>query len=520
VSTPMIIVLALFGAGAGAVIGFFLGRKREDASSGSADAQADKLLSAATTEAETIRKNAELEAKELVIKARTGAEEKANRRSEQLEEQRSELVKKEEDVHGLQQQLQERQTSLDKKDRDVERREKGAAEAAVSATEKLQKAQAKLEELARLSPEEAREQLMDQMRDEARQASAAEIRKIEEQTEKDARERAVTIIATAVQRYASEYVAERTVSVLQLPSDEMKGRIIGREGRNIRAIEAATGVDLIIDDTPEAVILSCFNPVRREVARIGLARLIADGRIHPSRIEDVVKRATDEVNASCKEAGEQAVFDLGLHRVHPELIRILGELRFRSSYAQNLLQHAIEVGFISGLIASELGVAVKQARRAGLLHDIGKAVPHETEGSHAQVGAALAKKYGESPKVVHAIEAHHGDTEPETVLAHIVDVANQLSARRPGARRERLASYVQRLADLEQLCLAHKGVDKAYAIQAGREIRVVVENSVVNDDMAVMMSKDIAREVEDQLAYPGQIRVCVIRESRSSDMAR
>jgi len=300
----------------------------------------------------------------------------------------------------------------------------------------------------------------------------------------------------------------------------MKGRIIGREGRNIRALEAATGVDLIIDDTPEAVILSCFNPVRREIARLVLTRLIADGRIHPSRIEELVKRCTDEVTAGCKEAGEQAVFDLGLHRVHPELVRLLGELRFRASYAQNLLQHSVEVGFLAGTIAAELDVSVKLARRAGVLHDIGKAIPHEIEGSHAAAGAHAAKKYGENAKVVHAIEAHHGEVEASSLLAHIVDAANRLSASRPGARRERLETYVQRLHHLEKLCKAYEGVEKAHAIQAGREVRVIVENHTVTDEMALVLSKDIARQVEEELTYPAQIKISVIRESRASEMAR
>jgi ribonuclease Y len=307
--------------------------------------------------------------------------------------------------------------------------------------------------------------------------------------------------------------------VVQLPNDDMKGRIIGREGRNIRALEAATGVDVIIDDTPEAVILSCFNPVRREVARLALTRLISDGRIHPSRIEEVVKRCEDEVDAGCKEAGEQVVFDLGLHRVHPELVKRLGQLRFRASYAQNLLQHSAEVGYTSGIIAAELGFGVKLARRAGLLHDIGKTVDHEVEGSHAKVGADLARKYGESPKVVHAVAAHHDEEEPTHVLDLIVSAANRLSSQRPGARRERLHTYVQRLDDLERLCKDLKGVDKVYAIQAGREVRIIVDNDAISDEQAIILSKDIAKKVEEELTYPGQIKVCVIRETRSGATA-
>jgi ribonuclease Y len=346
------------------------------------------------------------------------------------------------------------------------------------------------------------------------------VKRIEDQARAEADEKSRMIVAAAVQRYASEYVAERTVSVVPLPSDDLKGRIIGREGRNIRALEAATGIDLIIDDTPEAVVISCFHPVRREIARIALTRLIADGRIHPSRIEEMVEKATEEVDQQCKEAGEQAVFDLGLGRVHPELVKLLGRLKFRSTNAQNLLQHSIEVGFLAGAIAGELGLAVKTARRAGLLHDIGKAVDHEAEGSHAAVGAQTAKKYGEPPAVCHAIEAHHGEIAPVDVLDHIVDAANVLSGQRPGARREMLESYVQRLGDLEKIATSFDGVEKAFAIQAGREVRVLVENARVTDEQARVLSRDIVRKVEAELAYPGQIRVAVIRETRATDYAK
>jgi ribonuclease Y len=310
------------------------------------------------------------------------------------------------------------------------------------------------------------------------------------------------------------------VSVVSLPSDELKGRIIGREGRNIRALEAATGIDLVIDDTPEAVIVSCFNPLRREIAKLALTRLIADGRIHPTRIEEVVARCTEEVEAQCRDAGEQAVFDLGLHKMHPELIKAIGRLKFRSSYGQNLLQHSIEVGQLAGLMAGELGLHVKLARRAGLLHDIGKGIDQEIEGSHAAVGAQLAKKLNEPAQVVAAIAAHHGEEAHASVLSHIIDAANVLSGQRPGARQELLASYVQRLHDLEKLAQSFAGVEKAYAILAGREVRVIVENARVSDEQAAMLAKDIARRIEDQATYPGQVRVAVIRETRSTDYAR
>ncbi|MFP4454081.1 MAG: ribonuclease Y, partial [Desulfobacterales bacterium] len=327
------------------------------------------------------------------------------------------------------------------------------------------------------------------------------------------------IMATAIQRYAGDFVAERTVSVVQLPDDEMKGRIIGREGRNIRALEAATGIDLIIDDTPEAVILSGFNPVRREVARLSLLRLIEDGRIHPARIEDVVKKIDQEVEAAIKEAGNQAAFDLGVHGISNELIKYLGRLKFRTSYAQNVLQHSVEVGFLCGAMAAELGLNVKLAKRMGLLHDIGKAIDHEVDGSHAEIGARLAKKHGESPKVVHAIAAHHEDITPESVYDLLVQAADSLSGARPGARKELLENYIKRLEDLEAVAREAKGVANAYAIQAGRELRVIVDGGRMSDDDAVLLSKDIVKKIEEKLTFPGQIKVTVIRETRAVEYA-
>ncbi len=511
--------MALLALLAGVVVGVLVHRQSEKARVGSAQSQAEKLLAAATSEADAIKRNAELEAKEIVFRAKSEAEEDSHKRLAELQKQQERLLKREESLERKGDQLTSQDAELTRKEQDLARREKAAEASARQSAELLARAEKKLEELASMTREQAREVLVRQMTDEAKQMAAAEIKKIEEETEREARQRSVTIIASAVQRFASEYVTERTVSVVQLPNDDMKGRIIGREGRNIRALEAATGVDLIIDDTPEAVILSCFNPLRREVARLSLTRLIADGRIHPSRIEEVVKRCMEEVEASCKEAGEQAVFDLGLHRVHPELIKLLGQLKYRAAYAQNLLQHSVEVGFLAGIIAA-LEVSVKQARRAGLLHDVGKAVEHDQEGSHARVGAELCKKYGESPKIVHAVAAHHGEEPPNSVLAYLVDTANRLSSQRPGARRERLQSYVQRLHDLEKICRSHQGVEKVYAIQAGREVRVILENETMNDEQAVILSKDIARKVEEELTYPGQIKVCVIRETRATALAR
>jgi ribonuclease Y len=377
-----------------------------------------------------------------------------------------------------------------------------------------------MEKVAGLTQAEARAALVAEIQDEARQAAAAEVKKIEDEAQATAEARSKAIIAAAIQRYAGEYVAERTVATVPLPSDDMKGRIIGREGRNVRALEAAIGIDVIIDDTPEAVVISCFNPVRREIARLALTRLIADGRIHPTRIEEAVEKATEEVEQQCREAGEQAAMDLGIGRLPAELVRLVGRLKLRSTNAQNLLQHSIEVGTLAGAMAAELGLPVKLARRAGLLHDIGKAVDQEAEGSHAVIGAQTARKHGEAPRICHAIEAHHGDVAATDLLDHLVDAANVLSGQRPGARRELLESYVQRLYDLEKIAASFPGVEKAYAIQAGREVRVLVENSRVSDEQARLLSKDIARKVEAQLAYPGQIRVSVIRETRATDYAK
>ncbi len=371
-----------------------------------------------------------------------------------------------------------------------------------------------------MSTQEARDYLLEKINGEARQEAAIILKRIETETREAADKKAKEIISLAIARYAGEYVAEKTVTAVPLPNDEMKGRIIGREGRNIRALETATGVDLIIDDTPEAVLISCFNPVRREVARIALERLIADGRIHPARIEEIIKKVEKEVDTAIREAGEQATFDVGVYGINPEFIRILGRLKYRTSYAQNVLQHSIEVAFLCGVMASELGINVKRAKRAGLLHDIGKAVDHEVEGPHAIIGADLAKKYGESQEVIHAIAAHHEDVRPETVLAVLVQAADALSGARPGARREMLESYVKRLTDIEAIATSFPGVQKSFAIQAGREIRIMVDSGKVSDAEAVLLCRDVAKKIESELSYPGQIKVIVIRETRIVDYAK
>ncbi|MCA9674773.1 MAG: ribonuclease Y, partial [Myxococcales bacterium] len=485
-----------------------------------ADDEAARLRAAAAAEVEEIKKAAQVEGKEAAFKLKAEVEDELRARRAELARDQEELSRKERDLDRARKDAEKRAAELDKKERSVD----GRTRQADAALEKAEAAQAaakqQLEEIAGLSAEQARKRLEDEVRTQAQLAAAAEIKKIEEAAAEEASARAKTIVATAIQRYASEFVAERTVSVIPLPSDDLKGRLIGREGRNIRALEAATGIDLIIDDTAESITISCFHPVRREIARLAISALVADGRIHPTRIEEVVRKAEKEVDKACKEAGEQAVFDLGLHRVHPELVRLLGTLRFRSSHAQNLLAHSVEVGYLAGLMAAEVGASVKLARRAGLFHDLGKAVDHEQEGDHAEVGAALVRKYGESPKVAQAIASHHGSPAPQSLLDHVVDAANQLSAARPGARRETLASYIRRLDDLEAICTGFEGVSRAFALQAGREVRVIVENDRVDDAGAMVLSRQIATKIEHEASYPGQVRVVVVRETRASDYAR
>ncbi|HBE44028.1 MAG TPA: ribonuclease Y, partial [Deltaproteobacteria bacterium] len=429
------------------------------------------------------------------------AQKEANldRKTEIIEKREEELAKKERDVSN-------RQSTFDKKVREYE----GL----------LVKERERLEKISGLTSEEAKKILMQTMEEAARFESLKISKRIEEEAREQAEKKAKEIVLLAMQRYAGDYVAEDTVSVVPLPGEEMKGRIIGREGRNIRALEAATGVDIIIDDTPEAVILSCFNPIRREVARISIEKLISDGRIHPARIEEIVSKVAEEMEQKIKDAGEQAIFDLGIHNLHPELVKLVGKLKFRSSYAQNVYQHSLEVAFICGIVASELKVNVKDAKRAGLLHDIGKAVDHEIEGSHAMIGADLAKKYGENEDIVHAILAHHEDVEVTGLLDVVVQSADALSGARPGARREMLETYIKRLGDLEQIANSFDGVEKSYAIQAGREIRIVVNSEKVNDETIYMLSKDIAKKIESDLSYPGQIKIVVIRETRAVEYAK
>lgn len=515
-----ILVGLVVGVLVGIAAGVMMARRTSAEAAAVADAQAKKLLDAAQAEAEALRRDAELQSKELAFKVKAEAEEELRQRKSELAKRETSTATREDQLERKVRDAQRQAEELARKERQLGQREQSAETMSKQAEQALGSANAKLEKIAGMTTAEARQVLVDQMMDEAKKAAAGEIKKIETEAKEEAAEKAKRIIGTAIQRYAGEYVAERTVSVVPLPSDDMKGRLIGREGRNVRALEAATGTDLIIDDTPECITISCFNPVRREIARLAIGKLVADGRIHPTRIEEVVQKCEREIGDVCKEAGEQAVFDLGLHRVHPELVKVLGQLKFRASYAQNLLVHSIEVGYLAGVMAGELGLNVKAARRAGLLHDIGKGVDHEQEGPHALVGAALAKKYGESPKVCQAIAAHHEDVPAESVLDHIVAAANLLSGQRPGARRETLESYVQRLGDLEKMAKSFGGVEKAYALQMGREVRVIVENSALTDEQAVILSRDLAKRIEAEATYPGQVRVCVIRETRASDYAK
>ncbi len=519
-NAAMYLVWILVVAGAALAAGVLVGRRFWLRRSDALRREAEAVLEEARKEAEILRKEARIKAKEAALAEKDRAEKELERRKDEilalekrLQQREANLEKKQETLERREARLEARETQLEQRVKEVERR---AAEVEARSAEVVKT----LERVSGMTAEQAKEELKQTLLAEARHEAARQVREIEEEARKTADNKAKEIISLAIQRYAGEYVSERTVTTVQLPNEEMKGRIIGREGRNIRAIEAATGVDLIVDDTPETVLLSGYNPVRREVARIALERLIADGRIHPARIEEVVRKVSKEVEREIRETGEQATFDVGVHGIHPELVNLLGRLKFRSSFAQNVLTHSLEVAFLCGIMAAELGINVKKAKRAGLLHDIGKAVDHEVEGSHAAIGADLARKYGESKEIVHAIAAHHDEVKPETVLAVLVQSADALSAARPGARREMLETYVKRLEDLERIANSFDGVAKSYAIQAGREIRIMVNSDRVDDDEAVLLARDVARKVEKELSYPGQIKVTVIRETRAVDYAK
>ncbi|WP_376769304.1 ribonuclease Y [Pelorhabdus rhamnosifermentans] len=508
-----ILIAALIFAILGTGIGYMARKKIAEAKYASAEEAAQKLIEDAEKMGEAKKKEVLLEAKEDIHKLRSEVERESKERRNDLQRLERRLLQKEEN-------LDRKMDSLEKKDEMLNRKENEIDKSREKINELYAKQLSELERVSGLSSEEAKKILLTNVEEEVRHETAIMIKEIQQQAKEDADKNAREIISLAIQRCAADHVAETTVSVVALPNDEMKGRIIGREGRNIRTLETLTGVDLIIDDTPEAVILSGFDPVRREVARIALEKLITDGRIHPARIEEMVEKAQKEVEQKIKEAGEQATFDTGVHGLHPEIIRLLGRLKYRTSYGQNVLKHSVEVSHLAGVMAAELGVDVMLAKRAGLLHDLGKAIDHEVEGPHVTIGADLAKKYRESAEVVNAIGAHHGDEEPTTVQAVLVAAADAVSAARPGARRETLESYLKRLTRLEEIAESFEGVEKSFAIQAGREVRIMVKPDKVDDLASIRLVRDIVKKIESELEYPGQIKVTVIRETRAVDYAK
>jgi ribonuclease Y len=516
-SGALLVLVALI---LGMLTGFYIRKMILESRIESVESLAKKILDEARKEAEAVKKEATLQAKDQLFQMKVEFDKETKERRLELNILEKRLLHKEENLEKKIATLDGKETEVSSKQKSLDKLEKELKEAESHYQQLVQDQKDQLKRLAGISSEEARNLLLKAMEREIRTDAARMVKRIEGEAREVADKKAKEIIGLAIKRYASEYVAEQTVSVVNLPNEEMKGRIIGREGRNIRALEAATGVDVIIDDTPEAVILSAFNPIRREVARRSLEQLIVDGRIHPARIEEIVEKVSQEMEVNIREAGEEAAFDVGVHGLHPELIKLLGKLRYRTSYAQNVLQHSSEVAFLCGIMAAELGLNIKQAKRAGLLHDLGKAVDHEVEGPHALIGADLAKRYGESTKVVHAINAHHEDIPPETVLAVLVQAADTLSGARPGARREMLETYVKRLEELEKIARSFNGVSKTYAIQAGREVRLIVESDRVNDDEAALLCREAAKKIETELTYPGQIKVTVIRETRAVEYAR
>ncbi len=511
------IILIIAGVLAGCAVGFIVGmtyrKKVAEREIGSAEAEATRIINEAIRGGESRKKELLLEAKDEIHRSRTEHE-------KEVKERRSELSKQERRLQQKEETLDKKADAFERKEEELNKKLQKAAQTQAEADELRARQQQVLEDLSGLTRDQAKEYLLQSVEEEVRHETAVKIREIEAQLKDEADEKAREILSTAIQRCAADHAAEVTVSVVPLPNDEMKGRIIGREGRNIRTLETITGVDLIIDDTPEAITVSSFDPVRREVARLALEKLIADGRIHPTRIEDMVEKAKREVDRTIREEGERACYETGVNGLNPELVKILGRQKYRTSYGQNVLNHSIEVAHIAGLMASELGVDVAMAKRAGLLHDLGKSIDHEVEGSHVQLGADLARKYKENPVVVNAIEAHHGDVEPKTVIAVLVQAADAVSAARPGARRENVENYIRRLQKLEELTGSWPGVEKAYAIQAGREVRIMVKPEVVTEDNMTIMARDIAKKIEAELEYPGQIKVNVIRETKAVEYAK
>lgn len=501
----------------GGVVGVFTGIKvRKNTAEkeiGSAEEEAKRIVSEAIKTGEAKKKEAVLEGKDEVHKFRTESEKEISERRKEVQRQERRVQQKEESLDRKLDHMEQREEKVNKKLKEADEK--------LEEIEALKKSQFEmLEKISGYTAEQAKSYLLSQLEDELVHEKSVKIMEYQEQLKEEADDKARNIISLAIQRLAADQVAEATISVVPLPNDEMKGRIIGREGRNIRAIETLTGVDLIIDDTPEAITLSCFEPVRREVARIALEKLISDGRIHPARIEETVEKARREVDATIKREGERAVLEAGVHNIHPEIVKLLGRLRYRTSYGQNVLNHSLEVSYLSGMMASELGLDPTIAKRAGLLHDIGKSIDHEVEGTHIQIGVDIARKYKESDAVIHAIQAHHGDVEAKTIVACLVQAADAISAARPGARRENVENYIKRLQKLEEVASSFDGVDRTFAIQAGREVRVMVKPEIVKDERMVPLAREICKKIEEELEYPGQIKVNIIRESRASDFAK
>ena len=507
------VICAVVGLAVGIPVGIQRRKKSAEQQIGSAEEEATRIVNEAYKSAESKKREALVEAKEEILKAK-------NEYEREEKERRSDLQKQE-------RRLQQKEENLDRKTENIERKEEQLSNklSKLDATQAEAEAvkQRQLEELERISgftAEEAKSYLLKQLEEDVTHESAMKIKEIEARFKEEADTKAREIISLAIQRCAADHVSEATVSVVPLPNDEMKGRIIGREGRNIRTLETLTGVDLIIDDTPEAITVSCFDPVRREIARLALEKLILDGRIHPARIEEMVEKAKREVDSVIKSEGERAIFETNVHGLHPELVKLLGRMHYRTSYGQNVLNHSIEVSHIAGLLASEIGANVAEAKRAGLLHDLGKSIDHEVEGSHVQIGVELARKYRESENVIHAIHAHHNDVEPRTVVACLVQAADAISAARPGARRENLENYIKRLETLEEITSSFPGVEKSFAIQAGREVRIMVKPEVVSEDQMVLLAREIAKKIEDELEYPGQIKVHLLRETKAIEYAK